>query len=76
MPQQLECDAFDLLDEAYALSLTVRLDLAKAKKLLHSLRECAEQAYHSGQPDVQQQLLAAASQLQRRLAGTIGELGA
>ena len=68
MKIKLDCDALDLLDEVYSLSLAVVVDERKALKLIDDLRHCADEARDSGMPDLEQRMRKAADKMQARLA--------
>ena len=67
MKPQLECDAFGLIDEAYAVSLSVTLDVSHAMKLIEDLHSCANKSRDAGMTALSQKMRDAADILQHRL---------
>jgi hypothetical protein len=64
---QLDCDIHDLLDQANVFALAGVRDIAAAKYLIISLRDCAEQAGKAGLAQSAQRLRDAADALEMRV---------
>jgi hypothetical protein len=67
MADKHECNAPVLLDEARLLLLSSRVDAGHATALIAKLRDCAERADSSGDPQLAAAYREAADQIHHRL---------
>ena len=65
---KIDCDIDDLLDEAYAMSLSVAVNPRKVTTVINRLRECADQARDAGLSNAEQRMRTAAENLEKRFS--------